>query len=82
MEIKDILNLKLNLDKVDLFSPYIIVVAIAIYVALAMLGYTYHIRNLQWVSTTTFLYVLFGTIIFIIGAITPKIITYYSPILN
>ena len=79
MEIKDILNLKLNLDKVDLFSPYIIVVAIAIYVALAMLGYTYHIRNLQWVSTTTFLYVLFGTIIFIIGAITPKIITYYSP---
>jgi oligosaccharide repeat unit polymerase len=67
------------LDKVDIFSPYIIVVAIAIYVALAMLGYNYHIRNLQWASTTTFIYMIFGTIIFIIGATVPKIITYYSP---
>ncbi len=73
------MKLNLNLDKVDLFSPYIVVVAIAIYVALAMLGYSYHIRNLQWASSNTFLYVIFGTILFIIGTTIPKLITRYSP---
>jgi oligosaccharide repeat unit polymerase len=78
MEIK-ILKLNFNLDKVDIFSPYIIVVVIALYVALAILGYTYHIRDLQWASINTFLYVIFGTILFIIGATIPKLITHYTP---
>ncbi len=73
------MKLNLNLDKVDIFSPYIVVVAIALYVVLAMLGYTYHIRNLQWASINTFLYVIFGTIFFIIGATIPKLITLYIP---
>ncbi len=68
----------MNLDKVDIFSPYIVVVVIALYVTLAMLGYTYHIRNLQWASINTFLYVIFGTIFFIIGAALPKLITHYN----
>lgn len=44
-----------------------------------MFGYFYHIRNLQWVSITTFLYVIFGTLLFIIGLSIPKLITNYYP---
>lgn len=66
-----------KLKEMDLFSPYIVVVVIALYVLLAAVGYAYHIRNLQWASTTTFLYVLWGTLFFIAGALVPKLIIRY-----
>lgn len=72
------LNLK-KLKNMDLFSPYIVVVTIGLYVALAMVGYHYHLRNLQWASATTFLYVIFGSIFFILGALLPKIIIEIRP---
>lgn len=71
------INNKLN--NLDIFSPYIVVVVIAIYVALAVMGYYYHIRNLPWASTITFLFIFFGSLFFIFGALLPKLITHYSP---
>lgn len=71
------MKINLNVEKVDFFSPYIVVAVIALYVLLAAVGYAYHIRNLQWASSSTFLYVIFGTIIFMIGALVPKIIVRY-----
>jgi oligosaccharide repeat unit polymerase len=67
-------QLNQKLDQVDLFSPYIVVLVIVIYVALAAMGYYYHIRNLQWADGVTYLYVLFGVAIFILGLSFPGII--------
>lgn len=64
-----------KLKNLDIFSPYLVVVVIAIYVFFASVGYYNHIRNLPWASTITFLYVLFGTILFIFGTLFPKLIT-------
>jgi len=72
------MNLTSYIKDIDLFSPYIVVAVIMLYVLLATVGYAYHIRNLQWASSTAFLYVTFGTIIFIMGALIPKLIARYS----
>ncbi len=65
----------MKFEKVDLFSPYIMVVIIALYVALAAIAYQEHLRNLQWISSTTFLYVLMGTLFFIAGVFLLKSFT-------
>ncbi len=64
----------MKFEKVDLFSPYIMVVIIALYVALAAIAYQEHLRNLQWISSTTFIYVFMGTLFFIAGVFLPKFI--------
>jgi oligosaccharide repeat unit polymerase len=67
-------RIKMKFEKVDLFSPYILVLIIALYVSLALIAYQEHLEDLQWISNTTLLYVLFGTIFFIAGVFIPKII--------
>jgi oligosaccharide repeat unit polymerase len=62
----------MKLKNVDLFSPYIVVVIIAIYVLMAAAAYQQHIRHLQWVSTITLIYVLLGTLFFIVGVFAAK----------
>lgn len=62
-----------KINDVDIFSPYIVVVFIFIYVALAALGYYYHIRNLPWADAITYYYVIFGVALLIIGLLFPKI---------
>lgn len=64
----------MKFEKVDLFSPYILVLIILLYVALAVIAYHEHLRNLQWISSTTFLYVIMGTLFFIAGVFLPKFI--------
>ncbi|AXV40102.1 oligosaccharide repeat unit polymerase family protein [Methanobacterium sp. BAmetb5] len=64
----------MKFKSVDLFSPYIMVVIIAIYVGLAAIAYQEHLRNLQWISSTTWLYVLMGTLFFMAGVFLPKFI--------
>jgi len=61
-----------ELKRVDLFSPYTLVIIIAIYISLAAIAYQEHLKNLQWISTTTFIYVLIGTLFFVIGVFVPK----------
>lgn len=72
MTFSEKLNKKLN--EVDIFSPYIVVVFIIIYVFLAALGYYYHIRNLDWADSITYYYIIFGVAIFILGLYFPRII--------
>jgi oligosaccharide repeat unit polymerase len=62
----------MKFKNVDLFSPYILVVIIAIYSLLAAVAYQQHIRNLQWISSITLIYVLLGTLFFIAGVFLPK----------
>jgi len=50
-------NIKQIVNNIDIFSPYIIVVFVLIYVALAALGYYYHIRNLNWPDSITYYYI-------------------------
>ncbi|NYB52036.1 MAG: oligosaccharide repeat unit polymerase [Methanobacteriaceae archaeon] len=64
----------MKFEKVDLFSPYILVVVIALYLSLALIAYQEHLEELQWISSLTLLYVLIGTIFFIAGVFIPKII--------
>lgn len=64
----------MKFKSVDLFSPYILVVIIALYVSLAAIAYQEHLRNLQWISSTTWGYVLMGTLFFIAGVFIPKFI--------
>ncbi|PKL71446.1 MAG: oligosaccharide repeat unit polymerase, partial [Methanobacteriales archaeon HGW-Methanobacteriales-2] len=52
----------MKFKSIDLFSPYILVAIIVIYTALAAIAYQEHLRNLQWISTTTWIYVLMGTL--------------------
>lgn len=67
-----------ELKRVDLFSPYILVLIIVIYVLLAAIAYQEHLRNLQWISSTSFLYIFIGTLFFTIGVFVPKIIHDHS----
>jgi oligosaccharide repeat unit polymerase len=67
-------EIKQKINDIDFFSPYIVVVFVLIYVALAALGYYYHIRNLDWADSITYYYILFGVIIFIFGLSFPKIL--------
>nr|WP_319373646.1 oligosaccharide repeat unit polymerase family protein [uncultured Methanobacterium sp.] len=64
----------MKFKSMDLFSPYILVVIIAIYVSLAAIAYQEHLRNLQWISSTTWAYVFAGTLFFIAGVWVPKFI--------
>lgn len=64
----------MKFKSVDIFSPYILVVIIALYVSLAAIAYQEHLRNLQWISSTTWAYVFAGTLFFIAGVLAPKFI--------
>ncbi len=64
----------MEFKRVDLFSPYIMVVIIAIYASLAAIAYQEHLRNLQWISSITWVYVFAGTMFFIAGVFVPKFI--------
>jgi oligosaccharide repeat unit polymerase len=68
----------MKFKSVDLFSPYILVAIIVIYVSLAAIAYQEHLRNLQWISNTTWIYVLMGTLFFIAGVFVPKFIYNHS----
>lgn len=67
-----------KLYNIDFFSPYIVVVAIILYVALAAVGYQLHIRNLHWADTITYLYITVGVVFFIFGLYVPKLINHYK----
>ncbi len=71
-------QIKEKLNQVDIFSPYIIVVFILIYVALAALSYYFHIRNLDWSDSITYYYIVFGVALFILGLFLPKIINHFQ----
>jgi len=64
----------MKVKNIDVFSPYIIVAAIILYMALAIVAYQYHLRGLDFVSNETYFVVFFGTLFFVLGVLTPKIL--------
>lgn len=68
----------MKVKDVDLFSPYILVVVIGLYVALALVGFEKHLRNLQYPDPATFGYMALGTLFFTLGVVLPWLIYRYS----
>jgi oligosaccharide repeat unit polymerase len=67
-------NISNKLGDLDFFSPYIVVLITLLYVILAAVGYQYHIRNLQWPATITYLFILWGVLFYIFGLILPHFV--------
>ncbi len=59
-------------DKYDLFSPYIFIIMVFLYILFGFMGFTYKIKNLVFPSPIVYLYIFGGLIFFIIGLLTPK----------
>jgi len=68
----------MKVKNVDIFSPYLVIVGIILYVSLALVAYQYHLRGLDFVSGETLFAAFFGSLFFVIGALTPKIIGKYN----
>ncbi len=67
----------MKVKDVDLFSPYIVAVVIGLYLALALVGFERHLRNLQYPEPATFGYIMLGTLFFLLGVIVPWLIYRY-----
>lgn len=68
----------MKVKNIDIFSPYIIVAGILLYLALALGAYQYHLRGLDFVSNETFFVIFFGIFFFIVGVIAPKIFNKFN----
>ena len=64
----------MKVKNIDIFSPYLVIVGIILYISLALGAYQYHLRGLDFVSNEALFAAFFGSLFFIIGALTPKII--------
>ncbi|MDO8870299.1 MAG: oligosaccharide repeat unit polymerase family protein [Methanobacteriaceae archaeon] len=60
-------------NKIDVFSPYLIIFAIFLYVLFGLVGFFYQIKGLQAPSIGVYFYILFGCCFFLLGIIFPKI---------
>jgi len=72
----------MKVKNIDIFSPYLVVAVILVYLALALVAYQYHIRDLNFVSNETLFVIFFGILFFIIGALAPKIIDKFNLVPN
>ncbi|HEX7468146.1 MAG TPA: oligosaccharide repeat unit polymerase family protein [Methanobacterium sp.] len=57
----------MNLKKIDIFSPLILIIIILLYLLLAVIGIGYGMRGLYPVSFTTYVYIFYGISIFFLG---------------
>ena len=64
----------MEVKNINVFSPLILLVVIFFYVLFAFIGTQYHLRGLSPVSPLTYLYILYGSLIFIVGFLFAKII--------
>lgn len=60
-------------NRIDVFSPYLIIFAIFLYVLFGFVGFFYQIKGLQAPSIGVYLYILWGCCFFVAGIIFPKI---------
>ena len=64
----------MEVKNINIFSPLILLVVIFFYVLFAIIGTQYHLRGLSSVSLLTYLYIVYGSLIFIIGFLFAKIL--------
>lgn len=76
------LNLK-DFNKIDIFSPVIILVGILFYLLLAWIAFYYQIRGLKSPSTEIYFYIFYGSFFYLLGISIPSILQkLYPHILN
>ncbi len=64
----------MEVKNINVLSPLILLVVIFFYVLFAFIGTQYHLRGLSPVSPLTYLYILYGSLIFIVGFLFAKIV--------
>ena len=64
----------MEVKNINIFSPLILLVVIFFYVLFAIIGTQYHLRGLSPVSLLTYLYIIYGSLIFIAGFLFAGII--------
>lgn len=75
-----LMNLKLTkLNKIDIFSPYLLLVLTFLYFILAYLAFYYQIRGISSPSLNLYLYILFASLFYLLGILTPFILHNIGP---
>jgi oligosaccharide repeat unit polymerase len=64
----------MEVKNINIFSPLILLVVIFFYVLFAIIGTQYHLKGLSPVSLLTYLYIIYGSLIFIVGILFAKVI--------
>ncbi len=62
------------INKIDVFSPYLVIFAILLYVLFGITGFYFEIKGLQAPSYGIYLYILWGCCFFVAGVLFPKLI--------
>jgi oligosaccharide repeat unit polymerase len=62
------------INKIDVFSPYLVIFAIFLYVLFGITGFYFEIKGLQAPSSGIYLYILWGCCFFVAGVLFPKLI--------
>lgn len=67
----------MEFKRIDLFSPLLVIVVIIFYILFAFMGTEFHMNGLPSVSSLTYLYILYGTLIFFSGFLLARIVEKY-----
>lgn len=67
----------MEIKNINIFSPLILIAVVFFYVLFAFIGTNYHLRGLPSVSLLTYLYIIYGVLIFIVGFLAARIIEKY-----
>ena len=67
----------MELKNISIFSPLILIGVIFFYVLFALICTTYYIGGLSPVKLLTYLYIIYGTLIFLVGYLSARLIEKY-----
>ena len=62
------------INKIDVFSPYLVIFAIFLYVLFGITGFYYEIKGLQAPPLGIYIYILLGCCFFVAGVLFPKLV--------
>jgi oligosaccharide repeat unit polymerase len=62
------------INKIDVFSPYLVIFAIFLYVLFGITGFYYEIKGLEAPPLGIYLYILLGCCFFVFGILFPKLV--------
>ncbi len=62
------------INKIDIFSPYLVIFAIFLYVLFGITGFYYEIKGLEAPPLGIYIYILLGCCFFIAGILFPKLV--------
>lgn len=62
------------INKIDVFSPYLVIFAIFLYVLFGITGFYYEIKGLEAPPLGIYIYILLGCCFFVAGVLFPKLV--------